>query len=83
MVCICKHCLKQYISHNKYTATCPECKSVDEMILKQISAYLKAYPNSNAIEIGEALGIKPMVIVKYIDEDRIRINRGTFSKIPD
>ncbi len=83
MICICKHCLKQYVYKNRYTATCDECRDVDNMIFAQISAYLKNFPNSNALQIGDALGIKPMIIVKYIDEGRLCTNNGTFSIIPD
>lgn len=84
MICVCKHCQRQYIKkNNMYTATCELCKPVDDMIFAQIVAYLKNYPNSNALQIGDALGIKPMLVVKYIDEDRIRMSGGTFSKLPD
>lgn len=84
MICICKHCLKQYYkSANMYTATCEQCKSVDNMIYEQIKAYLKNYPNSNAIQISEALNIKAVLVVKYIDEGRLFMTNGRFSQLPD
>lgn len=83
MICVCKHCMKQYIKTGLYTATCDNCKDIDNMIFAQICAYLKNYPNSNALQVGEALGIRPMVVVKYIDEGRLCTNNGTFSMLPD
>jgi len=51
------------------------------MIFTQIRVYLKKYPNSNAVQISDALGINVALILKYIDEGRLCFGKGTFSKI--
>ena len=51
------------------------------MIFTQIRVYLRKYPNSNAVQISEALGINVSLILKYIDEGRLFPSGGSFSKI--
>lgn len=80
MVNVCKHCQMQYISATKGYC-CPSCKSLDEMRYAQIKAYLASYPNSNAIQIAEALDIKPYTILKYVDEGLLVVGRGDFEQI--
>ena len=78
--CICKHCGIEY-DGMKGTCTCDACKDIDDMIFTQIRLYLKNYPNSNALQISEALGMNVKIILKYIDEGRLSFGKGTFSKI--
>lgn len=80
MVNICKHCQKQYISPTK-GYTCEECRSIDKMRYEQIKAYLRVYPNSNAVQVAEALDIKPYTVLKYVDEGMLVIGRGDFEQI--
>lgn len=80
MVNVCKHCMRQYISPVK-GFTCNACKDIDAMRYAQIRAYLTVYPNSNAVEISQALDIKPYVILKYIDEGRLVVGKGEFEKL--
>ena len=78
--CVCKHGGKEdeaYIG----TCTCDACKDIDNMIFTQIRVYLRKFPNSNAVQISEALGLNVSLILKYIDEGRLFANGGTFSKI--
>ena len=78
--CICKHCGLEY-EGSIGTCTCDKCKDIDNMIFSQIRVYLKKYPNSNAVQISDALGINVALILKYIDEGRLCFGKGTFSKI--
>ena len=78
--CICKHCGNEYEGYVG-TCTCDACKDIDNMIFTQIRIYLKKYPNSNAVQISDALGINVGLILKYIDEGRLYFGKGTFSKI--
>jgi len=78
--CTCKHCNKQYIGY-KNTCTCDDCRDIDNMIFSQIRVYLRKYPNSNAVQISEALGISASIILKYIDEGRLYFGKGTFTKL--
>lgn len=63
--------------------SCKECKSKDENHFSDIEQYLKLYPNSNALQISEELGITAYEVVKYIDEGRLIMNNGEFSQLKD
>ncbi len=78
--CICRHCGKIFLSEDNRKA-CRQCEEKDDALFSEIEAYLKKYPNSNAIQIAEGLGLTTMEIVSYIDEGRLVINRGSFKKI--
>ena len=80
MVNICKHCQKQYISPNKGYC-CPNCKAIDKMRYEQIRVYLSKFPNSNAIQVADALDIKPYTVLKYVDEGVLTFGRGEFEQI--
>ena len=80
MVNVCKHCQKQYISPTQGYC-CEACKDIDEMRYAQIKAYLSHYPNSNALQISEALDIKPYTILKYVDEGMLVVGKGEFEKL--
>lgn len=80
MLCSCKICKKAFPSLTK-VFSCPECRDADEKLFSLIEEYLKVYPNSNAIEISNALNIKTELIVSYIDEGRLTYSRGHFEKL--
>lgn len=80
MVNVCKHCQKQYISPIKGYC-CNACKDIDKMRYEQIKAYLRNYPNSNAVQIADALGIKAYTVIKYVDEGMLVVNRGEFEQL--
>lgn len=76
----CVHCKKIFQSRIK-RKVCSECsKKEDEMFLK-IKEYLKQYPNSNAMQIAEGLEINVMSVLYFIDEGRLSIVNGSFSKL--
>ncbi|MDI9509599.1 MAG: hypothetical protein GX319_07080 [Clostridiales bacterium] len=79
---ICKHCLKQFSSRFK-AYSCNECRDKDEGYFDEIEAYLKEYPNSNALQISEALGITAYQVLNYLKEGRLNINSGRFERIDD
>lgn len=78
---VCKHCKKVFKSKIR-TLCCKECRSQDENQFDDIIAYLKEYPNSNALQISEELGIEAYVILQYLKEGRLLESKGTFSKLP-
>lgn len=80
MLYSCKICKKAFPSLKK-AFCCPECRDADEKLFALIEEYLKVFPNSNAIEISNALNIKTELIVSYIDEGRLTYSRGHFEKI--
>lgn len=79
---VCKHCHKVFKSKIR-TFCCKECRSVDNDHLDDIVRYLNKYPNSNALQISEELGMHPYVVIKYIDEGWLGKANGEFSKLPE
>lgn len=79
---VCKHCHKVFKSKIR-TLCCKECRTLDEDQLDDIVQYLKQYPNSNALQISEELGIHPYEILKFMDEGWLGTVRGEFSRLPD
>lgn len=79
---VCKHCYKVFRSKIR-TCTCKECRPKDESYFDDIEAYLKLYPNSNAMQISEELGIHVYKILKYMEEGRLMVSHGTFSQLSD
>lgn len=79
---VCKHCHAVFRSKIR-TFCCKECRSEDEDQLDDIVEYLRLYPNSNALQISEELGMHPYVILKYMEEGWLTQSHGSFSKLPD
>lgn len=79
---ICKHCHKVFMSRFK-AYSCEDCKEIDSDHFDDIEAYLKEYPNSNALQISEALGITAFEVLNYLKEGRLNISRGHFEKLQD
>lgn len=78
---VCKHCKNVFKSKIR-TFSCKNCKSMDEDNFDDIEQYLRLYPNSNAMQISEELGVDAYIILKYLQEGRLNVSRGTFSKLP-
>jgi hypothetical protein len=78
---LCKHCNKVFLSRFK-EYSCKDCKQLDSDHFDDIEAYLKEYPNSNALQISEALGITAFEVLNYLNEGRLNISRGHFEKLP-
>jgi len=79
---VCKHCHKVFKSKIR-TMCCKDCRDKDSDKLDDIVQYLKLYPNSNALQISEELGIHPYVIIKYMEEGWLGESYGEFSPLPD
>jgi hypothetical protein len=79
---LCKHCHKQFKSRFK-AYSCNECRKKDEDYFNEIEAYLREYPNSNAIQISEALGITAYQVLNYLKEGRLNISKGRFERLDD
>ena len=77
---ICKHCRKVFKSRVKQY-TCGACENTDNLFFDAIYNYLKKYPNSNAIQISEALGISSYEVIQYMREGRLSVSRGRFEKL--
>lgn len=79
---VCKHCYKVFQSKFK-TYYCKECKEIDYKQFDDIESYLQDYPNSNALQISESLGITAFEVLGYLQEGRLLKSRGTLKKIDD
>lgn len=77
---VCKHCHKVFRSKIR-TMCCRDCRGEDENKLDDIVQYLKKYPNSNALQISEELGIHPYVIIKFMEEGWLGESNGMFSRL--
>ena len=76
----CKFCGKPFISKIK-TATCTSCKQLDDALFTKIEEYLRRFPNSNAMQIAEGIGISALDVLQYIDEGRLQISKGEFRRL--
>jgi len=79
---VCKHCFKTFKSRYKRN-TCLDCIGLDDAHFDEIEAYLKKYPNSNALQISEALGITAFEVLNYLKEGRLELGRGYFESIDE
>lgn len=76
----CKFCGQFYRSAVQ-GVVCPRCVPLDDILFSRIENYLQKYPNSNALQISEGLEIPIMEVIRYIDEGRLAVSKGSFSKI--
>ncbi len=77
---VCKHCHKVFKSKIS-TLCCRECRDQDDDQLDDIVKYLREYPNSNALQISEELGIHPYEIIKFMEEGWLTESKGEFHQI--
>ncbi|WP_155998538.1 hypothetical protein [Lachnoclostridium phytofermentans] len=56
---------------------------MDDELFARIEQYLLEYPNSNAIQIADALKIQPLEVISFIDEGRLTMVEGTFERLED
>ncbi len=77
---VCRFCGRVFFSFNQRSC-CPNCVRLEEEEFSKIENYLKRYPNSNALQIAQGLAISPFVVVRYIDEGRLFVNKGEFKDI--
>ena len=64
-------------------SVCENCKAKDSELFERIEQYLLKYPNSNAIQIADALKIQPFEVISFIDEGRLTMVKGTFERLED
>lgn len=79
---VCKYCHKVFVG-NARPYTCPECMPMEDQLFDAIEDYLQKFPNSNAIQVSEGLGITTKEVLNFVDEGRLVIGRGTFEKLGD
>ncbi len=77
---VCKHCHKVFRSKIR-TMCCKDCRAQEEEQLDDIVQYLKLYPNSNALQISEELGISAYTVLKYLEEGWLERSNGEFQQL--
>ena len=78
----CRHCKKLFTSAVR-RQVCEECAKKEEELFRRIKEYLRQYPNSNAMQIAEGLEINVMSVLYFIDEGRLSMVTGSFSKLKE
>ena len=81
-LCMCRYC-HQVFWHRMKKSVCENCKAKDSELFERIEQYLLKYPNSNAIQIADALKIPPFEVISFIDEGRLTMVKGTFERLED
>ena len=76
---VCKHCRKIFY-HRMKAYTCEMCKGKDDQLFDQIKEYLVTYPNSNALQIAEGLDVEVYEVLQFMNEGRLTIVKGRWSK---
>ena len=76
----CKFCGAVF-SSKRVENVCTKCRPIDEAVFSKIENYLHQYPNSNAVQIAEGLGISALEILQYIDEGRLQLSKGEFKRL--
>ncbi len=71
---ICKWCGKPFLSEIPKRC-CTKCEEIDNSVFLQVEQYLKQHPNSNAIQIADALDIPIMTIIAFIEEGRLEVRK--------
>ena len=79
-LCMCRHCQKVFW-HKMKRSVCDECKVKDNELFERIEQYLMEYPNSNAIQIADALKIQPFEVISFIDDGRLTMVQGKFEQL--
>jgi len=78
----CRYCRKIFHSVTKRTV-CDGCMHIDNEMMDRIKAYLDLYPNSNAMQVSEGLKMDVREILRFIDEGRLHMVKGEFSKLEE
>lgn len=76
----CHYCQKVFQSPTERTV-CDTCSKIDDILFGRIEAYLKKYPNSNALQISEGLEIPIYSVVRYMNEGRLQVAKGRFERL--
>lgn len=78
----CRICGFSFYS-KKDTNICKDCEEVSGETYDRIVTYLRQFPNSNALQISDALNIPAYDVLTYLENGQLLESRGTFEQIPD
>lgn len=77
---VCKYC-KKIFKTPFFTVCCSECRGKQGDAFEDIKAYLKEFPNSNAMQIAEALEIPVTDVIAFINEGYLIQVKGKFERL--
>lgn len=78
----CRICGFSYYSRSN-SNICDDCAKKAEFMYQEITAYLRRFPNSNAMQISEALHIPAYDVLTFLENGSLERSRGTLSPLPD
>lgn len=81
-LCTCRICGFSFYS-KRNTNICRDCEEVSSETYDRIVAYLRQFPNSNALQISDALHIPAYDVLTYLENGQLLKSRGNFEQIPD
>lgn len=76
----CKYCGTMFQSTD-VRVVCDECRKTDDILFTRIEDYLRRYPNSNALQVSDGLSIPVFEVIRFIDEGRLQLTKGSFEKM--
>lgn len=76
----CRRCGYSFYS-NKDTCICKDCEKEHDATYERIVAYLRKYPNSNALQISEALNIPAYDVLTYVEGGYLEKSKGYFEQL--
>lgn len=79
---ICHKCGFTFYS-NKTEYICKDCAPIANLMYDRITAYLKQYPNSNTLQISEALDIPAYEVLTYVKSGFLQESHGHFEQLND
>lgn len=78
----CRICGFSYYSRSD-SNICDDCAKKAEFMYQEIAAYLRRFPNSNAMQISNALHIPAYDVLTFLENGSLERSRGTLSPLPD
>lgn len=76
----CRRCGYSFYT-NKDVNICKDCETLHDATYDKIVAYLHKYPNSNALQISEALQIPAYDVLTYVEGGYLEKSKGHFERI--
>lgn len=78
-LCVCRECKKMFQYFMK-TNVCVDCRKEGVSPLKRIIAYLEKCPNSNAMQVSEALEIPIYEVLDLIEDGSLHVVENKITK---
>ncbi len=77
----CRICGFSFYSR-RATNICKDCEKIADEMYDRIVSYLKQYPNSNAVQIANALNIPAYDVLTFLENGQLLKSHGSFEQLP-